>query len=197
MQKPITVVNKTPLKFVLITMDTHLMSASEKANFALRRELPNLDFKIHAAAGWASAPEKLEECKKDIADADIVVTTMLFLEDHFKPILEDLKARRDHCDAMVCAMSAAEVVPLTKIGDFDMSKPASGPLALLKKMRGSKEKNTTGGAAQMKMLRRLPKILKYIPGTAQDVRAYFLTLQYWLGGSEENMYHMVRFLIQK
>ena len=197
MQKPITVVNKTPLKFVLITMDTHLMSASEKANFALRRELPNLDFKIHAAAGWASAPEKLEECKKDIADADIVVTTMLFLEDHFKPILEDLKVRRDHCDAMVCAMSAAEVVPLTKIGDFDMSKPASGPLALLKKMRGSKEKNTTGGAAQMKMLRRLPKILKYIPGTAQDVRAYFLTLQYWLGGSEENMYHMVRFLIQK
>jgi len=197
MQKPITVVNRTPLKFVLVTMDTHLMSASEKANYALKRELPNLDFKIHAAASWTSAPEKLEECKKDIAEADIVVTTMLFLEDHFKPILEDLKARRDHCDAMVCAMSAAEVVPLTKMGDFDMSKPASGPLALLKKMRGSKEKNATGGAAQMKMLRRLPKILKYIPGTAQDVRAYFLTLQYWLGGSEENMYHMVRFLIHR
>jgi len=197
MQKHITVVNKTPLKFVLVTMDTHLMSASEKANYALKRELPNLEFKIHAAAGWESSPEKLAECKKDIAEADIVVTTMLFLEDHFNPILADLKARRDHCDAMVCAMSAAEVVPLTKMGDFDMSKPASGPLALLKKMRGSKEKKTTGGAAQMKMLRRLPKILKYIPGTAQDVRAYFLTLQYWLGGSEENMYHMVRFLIHK
>ena len=197
MQKPITVVNKTSLKFVLVTMDTHLISASEKANFALKREMPNLDFKIHAAAGWATAPEKLAECKKDIADADIVVTTMLFLEDHFLPILDDLKARRDHCDAMVCAMSAAEVVPLTKIGDFDMSKPASGPLALLKKMRGPKGKNTTGGAAQMKMLRTLPKILKYIPGTAQDVRNYFLTLQYWLGGSEENMYHMVRFLINK
>ncbi len=197
MQKPITVVNKTSLKFVLVTMDTHLISASEKANFALKREMPNLDFKIHAAAGWAHAPEKLAECKKDIADADIVVTTMLFLEDHFLPILDDLKARRDHCDAMICAMSASEVVPLTKMGDFDMSKPASGPLALLKKMRGSKGKNTTGGAAQMKMLRTLPKILKYIPGTAQDVRNYFLTLQYWLGGSEENMYHMVRFLINK
>jgi magnesium chelatase subunit H len=35
----------------------------------------------------------------------------------------------------------------------------------------------------MKMLRRLPKILRFIPGTAQDVRAYFLTLQYWLAGS--------------
>jgi len=79
MQKPITVVNKTPLKFVLVTMDTHLLSASEKASFALKREMPNLDFKIHAAAGWATAPEKLAECKKDIAEADIVVTTMLFL----------------------------------------------------------------------------------------------------------------------
>ena len=197
MQKPISVVNKTPLKFVLITMDTHLMSASQKANFALKREMPNLDFKIHAAASWANDPKQLQECKQDIASADIVVTTMLFLEDHFLPILDDLKARRDHCDAMVCAMSAAEVVPLTKIGNFDMSQPASGPLALLKKMRGPKDKMTTGGAAQMKMLRRLPKILKYIPGTAQDVRAYFLTLQYWLGGSEENMFHMVRFLIQK
>ena len=39
----------------------------------------------------------------------------------------------------------------------------------------------------MKMLRRLPKLLRFIPGTAQDVRAYFLTLQYWLAGSDENI----------
>ena len=49
----------------------------------------------------------------------------------------------------------------------------------------------TAGAQQMKMLRRLPKILRFIPGTAQDVRAYFLTLQYWLAGSEANVANMV------
>ena len=43
------------------------------------------------------------------------------------------------------------------------------------------------------MLRRIPKLLRFIPGTAQDVRAYFLTLQYWLAGSEENIANMVRF----
>lgn len=197
MQKPITVVNKTPLRFVLVTMDTHLVSAGEKAYFALQREMPNLEFKIHAASNWAKDAEQLDACKKDIETADIIVVTMLFIEDHFLPILETLKQRREHCDAMICVMSASEVVPLTKMGNFDMSQPASGPLALLKKLRGSKEKNKTGGATQMKMLRRIPKILKYIPGTAQDVRAYFLTIQYWLGGSEENMSHMVRFLIQK
>jgi magnesium chelatase subunit H len=47
----------------------------------------------------------------------------------------------------------------------------------------------------MKMLRRIPQFLRFIPGTAQDVRAYFLTLQYWLAGSEENIANMVRYLV--
>ena len=47
----------------------------------------------------------------------------------------------------------------------------------------------------MKLLRRLPKILKFIPGKAQDLRAWFLTMQYWLGGSDDNVEQMIRFLI--
>ena len=130
------------------------------------------------------------------ARADIVIVTMLFMEEHFLPVLPALRARRDHCDAMVCAMSAGEVVKLTRLGKFDMDKPASGPMALLKRLRGqSKGPPTAGGAQQMKMLRRVPQLLRFIPGTAQDVRAYFLTLQYWLGGSEENMGNLVRFLV--
>ncbi len=109
-----------------------------------------------------------------------------------------------HCDAMVCAMSAAEVTKLTRMGKFDMSAPATGAMALLKRLRGKPEAKgqragatASAGAQQMKMLRRLPKILRFIPGTAQDVRAYFLTLQYWLAGSEENIAHMVRFLVDR
>ncbi len=49
----------------------------------------------------------------------------------------------------------------------------------------------------MKMLRRVPQLLRFIPGTAQDVRAYFLTLQYWLAGSEENVANMVHFLVDR
>ena len=39
----------------------------------------------------------------------------------------------------------------------------------------------------MKILRRLPQILKFLPGKAQDLRNYFLTMQYWLGGSDDNI----------
>ncbi|MEM7611313.1 MAG: magnesium chelatase subunit H [Pseudomonadota bacterium] len=185
------------LRVVLVTMDTHLATATNNAAADLARECPGLRLTMHAASEYAASPAKLQQCRNDIAAADILIVTMLFMEDHFNPILADIAAKRGNCDAVICAMSATEVVSLTSLGEFDMSRPASGPMALLKKLRGNKGKQQTGGASQMKMLRRLPKLLRYIPGTAQDVRAYFLTLQYWLGGSRDNMTNMVRYLVNR
>ena len=42
------------------------------------------------------------------------------------PVLPALQARRDHCDAMVCAMSAGEVMRLTRMGRFSMDGTQSG-----------------------------------------------------------------------
>jgi len=189
----------TPIKMVVVTMDTHFASSFNRANAQLKRDFPGLTWTLHAASEYTGNDALIAKCKADIASADIVLCGMLFLEDHFLPILDDLRARRMNCDAMVCMASATEVTQLTRFGQFDMSKPASGPMALLKKLRGGggKDKPATGGAAQMKMLRRLPQLLRFIPGTAQDVRAYFITLQYWLGGSDANVLNMVRHLIDR
>jgi magnesium chelatase subunit H len=194
----------TPMRVVLVTMDSHLASATERANRTLAKSVPGLQLCVHAAAEWGDDPTALDRCKADIAQGDIVIATMLFLEDHFLPILPALQARREHCDAMVCAMSAAEVTKLTRMGKFDMAAPATGAMAFLKRLRNKPEakgdesgSRATAGAQQMKMLRRLPKILRFIPGTAQDVRAYFLTLQYWLAGSQENIANMVHFLVDR
>jgi magnesium chelatase subunit H len=197
--KRTTAAETTPLRLVIVTMDTHLASATARARSVLSREVPGLTVALHAASEFAGHPAALARCQADIAQADIIVAGMLFLEDHFLPILADLRARREHCDAMICMMSASEVVKLTRLGHFDMSKPASGPMALLKKLRGGNKDNkaATGGAAQMKMLRRIPQMLRFVPGTAQDVRAYFLTLQYWLGGSDENMLNLVRHVVDR
>jgi magnesium chelatase subunit H len=187
----------TPLRVVIVTMDTHLAAAVDRARTALLRDLPGLTLTLHAASEWAADDAALARCREDIARGDIVIATMLFMEEHFLPIIDTLQARRTQCDALVCAMSAAEVVKLTRLGRFDMDKPANGPIALLKRLRGGKGKAATGGAQQMKMLRRIPQLLRFIPGTAQDVRAYFMTLQYWLAGSDENIQHMVRFLVDR
>ena len=192
------------MRVVIVTMDSHLASAAERAHRALARTMPGLKLVVHAAAEWGGDDAALARCNDDIAHGDLVIATMLFMEEHFLPVLPALRARRDHCDAMVCAMSAAEVMKLTRMGRFDMAAPASGPMALLKRLRGKPEAKgneagvkATAGAQQMKMLRRLPKILRFIPGTAQDVRAYFLTLQYWLAGSEANVANMVQFLVDR
>ena len=203
MQKLISVVEaksavlQTPVRVVIVTMDTHLASSTQRVHAALLRDIPGLQLAMHAASEYAGNDAAIARCKADIAQADIVVAGMLFLEDHFLPILDDLRARREHCDAMICMMSATEVVKLTKLGKFDMDKPASGPMALLKKLRGNKDKAATGGAAQMKMLRRIPQMLRFVPGTAQDVRAYFMTLQYWLGGSDENVFNLIRHVVDR
>ncbi len=194
----------TPMRVVLVTLDSHLASAAARAERQLRRELPGLTLAVHAASEWGDNAAAVERCCDDIAAGDIVIVTMLFMEDHFLPVLSALKARRGQCDAMVCAMSAGEVMRLTRMGKFAMDGSTSGPMALLKKLRGAKAKegsngapNSSNGASQMKMLRRLPKILRFIPGTAQDVRAYFLTLQYWLAGSEDNVANLVRLLVER
>jgi magnesium chelatase subunit H len=201
MPKPTTAADRAELRFVIVTMDSHLTSATARAALRLARDYPGLSLSIHAADEWGSDPTSLQRCCEDIARGDIVVATMLFMEDHFRPVLEALAERREHCDAMVCAMSAAEIVRLTRLGRFTMDGSQSGPMALLKRLRPKKkegvEANRTAGAEQMKMLRRIPQFLRFIPGTAQDVRAYFLTLQYWLAGSEDNIVNMVRFLVDR
>ena len=195
MLKTMSATNATPIRVVIVGMDTHFAGALDKARAELKREMPGLVLSLHAASEWNSDPDALALCRADIAQGDIVIAGMLFMEDHFAPILADLEARRDACDAMVCALSAREVVRLTRVGRFKMDGTGGGAISLLKKLRGAKKPGAEGGARQMAMLRRLPRILRLIPGTAQDVRAYFLTLQYWLGGSQHNLANMIRLLV--
>ncbi len=83
------------------------------------------------------------------------------------------------------------------MGTLDMMAPQSGAMKLMKRLRGSSKPSSSSGADKMRMLRRLPKILKFIPGKAQDLRAWFLTMQYWLGGSDDNVEAMIRFLLNR
>ena len=186
------------VRVLLLTMDTHLNSTVKRTIETLKRVAPFISLKIYSATEYTNDERILEKCRTDIAQADIIFVGMLFLENQFLPIIDDLKARRDQCDALVCVVSAAEVVKLTKIGKFDMSKPASGPMAFIKKLKGdTTKKNASSGERQMKMLRRVPKLLRFIPGTAQDLRAYFLCMQYWLGGSEDNMLNLTLYLVSR
>ena len=197
MPKRITPADATPLRVVVVTMDSHLSGAAARARNLLKRDFPGLELTVHAADEWGTDDAALARCTADIARGDIIIATMLFLDDHVRAVMPALAARRNACDAMIGCMSAAEVVKLTRVGKFDMSGEALGAIAWLKKLRGNRKGTSPGGKGEMKMLRQLPKLLRFIPGTAQDMRAYFLTLQYWLAGSEQNIVNMIRLLVDR
>jgi magnesium chelatase subunit H len=194
------------MSVVLLTMDSHLASAADSAAHRLAHQIPGLQLQTHSASAWRDSEHALAACLAAVAQADLVIVTMLFMEDHFLPVLEALQARREQCDAMVCIMSAPQVTQLTRMGKLVMGRESGGLMALLKKLRPSAKNKDTGedkggsasaGSKQMAMLRRLPKLLRFIPGTAQDLRLFFLTMRYWLAGSEHNIEHMVKSLVHR
>ncbi len=189
-------VDATAVRVVIVTLDAHLSGVIDRARVTLKRELPGLTLTLHAATDWHDA-DAFDACAADIGQADFVISTMIFLEDQIEALKPVLAARREACDAMIGCLAEGAIVKTTKLGKFRMDEPASGPMALLKRLRGNKKPGQPAGAQQLAMLKRLPQILKFIPGKAQDVRAYFLTLQYWLSGSEDNVANMIRMLIDR
>ena len=194
MRKPISAADRTPVRVVVVTMDSHLGGALARAEGALRRDLPNLEVTMHAADEWGSDPPRWPAATPTLRGPISLSQRCCSWKTISAPCCRRWRRSARHCDAMICMLSAGEVVKLTRVGKFNMSTEATGAIAWLKRMRG---KGGTGSNArgQMKMLRQLPKLLRFIPGTAQDVRAYFMALQYWLAGSEENLANMVRMLV--
>lgn len=184
-------------RVVIITLDSHAAGPAMRAMEQLSRDYPGLDLQVHAAAEWGETPGAFEAAEEAVRHGDIIIANLLFLEEHVARILPALRARRDHCDAMIGVIADAEIVKLTRMGTFDMSAPPSTMGKLMKRLRGSSKPSSENGAKKMAMLRRLPKILKFLPGKAQDLRAWFLVMQYWLGGSDDNVRAMVQFLLNR
>ncbi len=191
-----------PLHVVLVTLDAHVAGAFERARAALTRELPGLVWELHVAADFATDAEAVRRAQVAIARADVLVLTQLFTEESAAPILEALRVRAPHCDVVATALCAPEVMKLNRLGRFSMadgdgSASPWSPLALLKKLRGSRDDGKSAGERQLTALRQLPKLLRFIPGTAQDLRAWLLVMQYWLAGSEQNLANLVRLLVNR
>ncbi len=184
-------------RVVIVTLDSHAAGPAMRAAERLAGDYPGLSISIHAAAEWGETPGAFEAARDAIDTGDIIISNLLFLEEHVARILPSLQARRAQCDAMIGVIADAAIVKLTRMGSLDMMAPQSGAMRLMKKLRGSSKPSSSSGADKMALLRRLPKILKFVPGKSQDLRAWFLTMQYWLGGSDDNVEAMLRFLLNR
>ncbi len=195
--KPTSAAERAGPRFVIVTLDNHLAGAVDRARRTLARDIPGLDLAFHAAADW-NDPAALKSCLDSIAKADIIVATMLFMEEHAEAVLP--------CDPRAARTLATPCSAACRPPRSSSSRASAGSIWTERSAARSTSSSVcaaarkpadTGGEKQLAMLRRIPKILRFIPGAAQDVRAYFLTLQYWLAGSDENVVSLVRFLFNR
>ena len=143
--------------------------------------------------------ENYEEFKRDIAEANIFIGSLIFIEDLAEKVIEAVQPHRDRLDAAIVFPSMPQVMRLNKLGSFSMAQLGQSKSAIAQFMRKRKEKS--GSSFQdgmLKMLRTLPKVLKYMPiDKAQDARNFMLSFQYWLGGSADNLENFLLMLADK
>ncbi|MEL6775808.1 MAG: cobaltochelatase subunit CobN, partial [Cyanobacteria bacterium J06597_16] len=143
--------------------------------------------------------ENYEAFKKDIAEANIFIGSLIFVEELAEKVEAAVKPHRDRLDAAVVFPSMPQVMRLNKLGSFNMASLGQSKSVIGDFMKKRRKKQGSGFEdAMLKLLRTLPKVLKYLPvEKAQDARNFMLSFQYWLGGSAENLENFLLMLSDK
>jgi magnesium chelatase subunit H len=126
---------------------------------------------------------------KDLADANVFIGSLIFVEELAEKVKVAIEAERDRLDAVIVFPSMPEVMRMNKLGTFSMSQLGQSKSAIAQFMRKKRKENVGGfEEGMLKLIRTLPKVLKYLPtDKAQDARNFMMSLQFWLGGSPENL----------
>mmetsp|Transcript_3193 Transcript_3193/g.5538 ORF Transcript_3193/g.5538 Transcript_3193/m.5538 type:complete len:1396 (-) Transcript_3193:415-4602(-) len=140
-----------------------------------------------------------EMFKKDLEDANVFIGSLIFVQELADRVVAAVEPLRDKLDACVVFPSMPEVMRLNKLGSFSMAQLGQSKSAIASFMK--KKKKESGASFEdgmLKMLRTLPKVLKYLPSDkAQDARSFMMSFQYWLGGSPENIENFLLMLAEK
>jgi magnesium chelatase subunit H len=131
--------------------------------------------------------KNLAMLKKDVEESNIFIGSLIFIEELAEKVVEIVTPLRDNLDACLIFPSMPAVMRLNKLGTFSMAQLGQSKSAIASFMKKKKE---SGGFEEgmLKLVRTLPKVLKYLPSDkAADARNFMNSLQYWLGGSTDNL----------
>ncbi|GHP01285.1 hypothetical protein PPROV_000004100 [Pycnococcus provasolii] len=184
-------VNGRPLvKVVYVVLEAQYQSSLSAAVKQINETRPELAVEV---VGYLLEelrdPDNFESFKKDVGDANVFIGSLIFVEELADKVIEVVQPRREELDACVIFPSMPAVMRLNKLGSFSMSQLGQSKSAIAEFMKSKKQKSGGGfEEGMLKLVRTLPKVLKYLPSDkAQDARNFMLSLQYWLGGSTDNL----------
>ncbi len=198
--EPDSLRNRSLLKVVYVVLEPQYQSALSAAVRSINENNPNLAIEI---SGYLleelRSPENLEAFEQDIAQANVFIASLIFIEELAEKVVAAVEPYRDRLDVAVVFPSMPQVMRLNKMGTFSMAQLGQSKSAIGEFMK--KRKKQSGGSfqdAMLKLLNTLPKVLKYLPmDKAQDARNFMLSFQYWLGGSSENLENFLLMLADK
>jgi len=139
-----------------------------------------------------------EQFKADMADANVFIGSLIFVQELAEKVTEVVQPLRDNLDACLIFPSMPEVMRLNKVGSFTMKNLGQSKSVVADFMKSKKkEDGSSFEEGMLKLLRTLPKVLKFLPSDkAADARTFMMSFQYWLGGSPENIESMLTMLGQ-
>jgi magnesium chelatase subunit H len=188
------------MKVVYVVLEPQYQSALTTAATSINRNNPNLAIELNGyLIEELRSPENYAAFERDIAQANIFIGSLIFLEDMADKLVAAVEPHRDRLDAAVVFPSMPQVMRLNKMGSFSLSQIGQSKSVISQFMKKRKENAGAGFQdAMLKLLRTLPQVLKYLPmDKAQDARNFMLSFQYWLGGSPENLENFLLMLADK
>jgi len=128
--------------------------------------------------------ETYEQFKKDVEDANIFIGSLIFVQELAEKVTDVVKPLRDQLDAVLVFPSMPEVMRLNKVGSFTMKNLGQSKSVVADFMKKKKQEDGSSfEEGMLKLLRTLPKVLKFLPSDkAADARTFMMSFQYWLGG---------------
>ncbi len=184
---PSNIEGRSLLKVVYVLLEPQYQSTLSSAVRAINRNNPKIAIEI---SGYLIEElrdkDNYEDFQRDLAEANIFIASLIFIEDLADKVVEAVKPHRDRLDAAIIFPSMPQVMRLNKLGSFSMANLGQSKSAIAQFMRNRKKKSGSSFQDSMlKLLRTLPKVLKYMPmDKAQDARNFMLGFQYWLGVRE-------------
>jgi len=139
-----------------------------------------------------------EQFKKDVADANVFIGSLIFVQELAEKVTEVVQPLRENLDAVLIFPSMPEVMRLNKVGSFTMKNLGQSKSVVADFMKKKKQEDGSSfEEGMLKLLRTLPKVLKFLPSDkAADARTFMMSFQYWLGGAPENLESMLTMLGQ-
>ncbi|EKX39204.1 H subunit of Mg chelatase [Guillardia theta CCMP2712] len=191
---PENVNGRKKFKVVYVVLESQYQSSMTVACKRINAAQPNMCVE---AVGYLLEelrnPETLEAFKRDVESANIFIGSLIFVQELAEKVVEVVKPLREKLDAVLIFPSMPDVMRLNKVGTFTMAQMGQSKSVIgefMKKKR--KEDGASFEGSMLKLLRTLPKVLKFLPSDkAQDARSFMLSFQYWLGGSPENLESML------